>query len=99
MTKTIGPVEFVGNAEIVDGKLNIGGVEIPFRGSKGDGQEFPECFASIYVQRMNDDLSVAEIHIARHDGYAQLELDNQNKEAEEHPLGPEDYWRRKGYDA
>lgn len=76
--------ELVGSAEVVNGHINIGGLEVPYRG--------PEP-ASVYVRRLSSDLSVAEIHIARHDGLAQEQLDRQNEEAEHHPLGPKEYWR------
>ena len=77
------PAEHVGEAQIVDGMLNIGGLEVPFQ----------NCYGSVYVRRMSNDLSVAEIHLARHDGLAQEQLDQQNLEAERYPLGPKEYWR------
>lgn len=49
----------------------------------------------VYVRRASDDLSVIEIHMARHDGLAQEELDRENAEAERYPLGPKEYWRGK----
>lgn len=48
---------------------------------------------SVYVRRDSNDLSVIEIHMARHDGLAQEELDRKNAEAERYPLGPKEYWR------
>lgn len=50
---------------------------------------------AVYVRRLSDDLSVAEIHMTRHDGLAQEELDRENAEAERYPLGPKEYWRGK----
>lgn len=77
------PAEYFGEAQVVDGLLDIGGLKVPFQGGYG----------SVYVRRKSDDLSVAEIHLARHDGFAQEELDHQNLEAERYPLGPKEYWR------
>lgn len=51
--------EYVGEAEVIDGMLDIGGVAIPWRHP-----------ASIYVRRVSSDLSIAEIHIVDHDGMA-----------------------------
>jgi hypothetical protein len=50
---------------------------------------------SVWIRRWADDLSIAEIHMAKHDGYAQEELDMENEEAERYPLGPKEYWRNK----
>ena len=47
----------------------------------------------VYVRRSSADLSLFEVHMARHDGLAQEELDRQNEEAEHHPLGVKEYWR------
>lgn len=80
------PAEFVGMAEIdKDGYLDIGGVKILA----------PWGTVGVYVLRSSDDLSVIEIHMARHDGLAQEELDRENAEAERYPLGPKAYWREK----
>jgi hypothetical protein len=49
----------------------------------------------VYVRRASDDLSVIEIHMARHDGLSQEELDAENAEAERYPLGAKEYWRAK----
>lgn len=76
------PAEYLGEAECVDGHINVGGVLVPFRGATG-----------VYVRRVSSDLSVAEIHLARHDGLAQEELDEQNRQAAAYPLGPKEYWR------
>ncbi len=83
--------EHVGEAVVIDGMLDIGGVVVPFsgHGTSADGPRH----ASVYVRRSSADLTVMEIHIARHDGLAQEALDRQNAEAEEHPLGAKEYWR------
>ena len=82
--------EFVGMAKVWDGVINVGGVEIPWLPAAGfvaRDDDWP-----IYVRRYSSDLRIAEIHIADHDGYAQDELNRQNEEAENHPLGPRAYW-------
>lgn len=81
-TTYILPAEHLGEAAIINGKLEIGGVLIPWNGP-----------ASVYVRRLSSDLSVAEIALARHDGLAQEQLDEQNRQAEIYPLGPREYWR------
>jgi hypothetical protein len=80
------PAEHLGTARAVDGVLNVGGlnVSVPW-GNEGR--------VDVYVRRSSDDLSIIEIHMARHDGLAQEELDEQNRQAEEYPLGPKEYWR------
>lgn len=50
---------------------------------------------SVYVRRFSTDLSVAEIHIAQHDGLSQEELDYENEQAGIYTLGPKEYWRAK----
>ena len=47
----------------------------------------------VYVSRFADDLSIAEIQMAQHDGLAEAELEFQNEQAEIYPLGPKEYWR------
>jgi hypothetical protein len=79
------PAEFVGLAKIADEVLNVGGVEITL------GRH--ACDLPVYVRRKSSDLSVIEVLIAFHDGYAQEELDAQNEEAARYPLGPKEYWR------
>ncbi len=93
--------EFIGNAAHGDdGILRIGtprtdgsGV-VEIRLSKGD---FPGWWytntVGVYVCRFSTDLSVAEIHIAQHDGLASAELEFQNEQADIYPLGPKEYWR------
>lgn len=77
------PAEFVGMAKPKRGFLNVAGVRIPWdRGEVG-----------VYVRRRSSDLSVIEVAIASHGGFAQEELDVKNAEAERYPLGPKEYWR------
>ncbi len=47
----------------------------------------------VYVSRFADDLSIAEIQMAQHDGLAEAELEFQNQQAYVYPLGPKEYWR------
>ncbi len=75
--------EWVGIAEVVDGILDVGGIKI----------DYPNR-ADVYVRRSSKDLSIMEIHIARHDGLAVEWLEHQNEEAEHDPQGPKEYWRR-----
>lgn len=77
------PAEWLGNAEIVDGYVDVGGVKV----------HAPWSMASVYVRRSSSDLSILEIHLARHDGLAQEEFDEQIRQADEYPLGPKEYWR------
>lgn len=86
----LGGVEFVGVGVVKNGKLDIGGVEVPFNGYRGH--------VPIYVRRMiapgqRYDGQVFEIAIAKHDGLAQEELERENQAAEAHPLGRLAYWR------
>lgn len=85
-THYILPAEHVGFAKTEDGILNIGGLEINV------GQWARRGEIGVYVRRDSEDLSIMEIHLARHDGLAQEELDRQNEEAERYPLGPKAYW-------
>ena len=50
-------------------------------------------FDPVYVCRWADDLSIAEIQMAQHDGLSNAELEYQNELAEIYPLGPKEYWR------
>lgn len=77
--------EHVGTAKARDGKLNIGGLEVPW--TAGDNVD-------VYVRRSSADLSIFEIHMAPHDGLANEQLEQQNEEAAHHPLGAKEYWRR-----
>lgn len=70
-------------ADTSDGFLDVGGVRIPWH-RNGEG---------VFVRRISNDLSAIEVHLARHDGLAQEELDEQNRQAEAYPLGPKEYWR------
>jgi hypothetical protein len=100
------PAEHVGEAHHdEDGWLSIGTPDADGNGvvrihlAKGDEPGWWNTnTVSVYVRRYSDDLSVCEIHIARHDGLAQEELDEQNRQAEVYPLGPKEYWRSKGLD-
>lgn len=93
--------EFIGDAaHSDDGILRIGtprsdgsGV-VEIRLTKDDTPRW--CSTNtvpVYVCRWADDLSIAEIQMAQHDGLADGELDYQNEWAERYPLGPKEYWR------
>jgi hypothetical protein len=77
------PAEHVGEAAVVEGFVDVGGVKVPVWGGG----------VHVYVRRSSEDLSVMEICMARHDGLSQEELDEQNRMAEEYPLGAMEYWR------
>jgi hypothetical protein len=96
---TILPAEWVGKAaHDKDGMLTIGTGDkvVKLYLNKGNMPRWwqDEC-VDVYVRRFADDLSICEILIAQHDGYAQEELDMENEEAERYPLGPKEYWRNK----
>ena len=77
------PAEFLGWAELDENRdLDIGGLKIHNPG-----------FLDVYVRRSSADLSIIEIHMARHDGLSQEQLDEQNRQAEVYPLGAKEYWR------
>ena len=78
------PAEHMGQAQVIDGFIDVGGVKVPW-----------VCRADVYVRRRSTDLRVEEILLAQHDGLAQEELDQENEEAERYPLGPKEYWRSK----
>lgn len=83
--------EHVGNAEAPNGELSIGTAD-----ENGDGVvrlQLDWGWYSVFVRRSSSDLSIMEIHMARHDGLAAEELDRQNEEAERYPLGQKEYWR------
>ena len=99
---TILPAEYVGEAgHDAEGNLTIGigdktvTVNLSRTGIDPDG--YPGWWKThtvgVYVRRMSDDLSICEIHMASHDGYAQEVLDEQNRQAQIFPLGPKEYWR------
>lgn len=79
--------EHFGVAVTKDGVLDIGGVKVPYSEHGGT--------VHVYVRRSSSDLSIIEICVARHDGLAQEELNRENGEAEDHPLGAKEYWRSK----
>jgi hypothetical protein len=93
------PAEHVGQAaHDKDGFLTIGtgNKTVKIYLNKGDKPGWWNTgTVDVYVRRMAHDLSVCEILIAQHDGYAQEELDMENEEAERYPLGPKEYWRSK----
>ena len=69
------PAEYIGKIHPDEnGVLTLGELSIPL-GSKWGHTEYG---IGVYVRRSSDDLSVMEIHMARHDGLAQEELDEQN---------------------
>ncbi len=76
------PAELVGYAgHGKDGILRIGSgehiVEPPLTKSDRPGW-WATNTVGVYVRRSSEDLSILEIHIARHDGLAQEELDEEN---------------------
>lgn len=89
-THCILPAEHVGDAQVRDGLLDLGGLKIPMAPwIRGDGM------VNVFVRRDSTDLSVFHILMSRGDGLVQEELDHQNEEAERYPLGPKEYWRSK----
>jgi len=98
-TVTILPAEWVGKAaHDKDGMLTIGTGDkvVKLYLNKGTMPRWwkDEC-VDVYVRRLSSDLSICEILIAQHDGYAVEESNNENNEAERFPLGPKEYWRSK----
>lgn len=75
--------KYVGEAKPHDGFIDVGCVKVAWAAGP----------VGVYVRRVSTDLSVIEIAVARHDGLAQGELDEQNAEAERYPFGPKEYWR------
>jgi hypothetical protein len=98
-TFTILPAEWVGKAaHDKDGILTIGTGDkvVKLYLNKGSMPRWwNDGCVDVYVRRLSTDLSICEILIAQHDGYAQEELDHENEEAERYPLGPKEYWRAK----
>lgn len=89
-THYILPAEYVGDAQVHDGLLDVGGLKIPVAPwVHKDGN------INVFVRRDSKDLSVFNILMSRGDGFAQEELDHQNEEAERYALGPKEYWRSK----
>lgn len=83
--------EYVGEAVVRDGVLDIGGVLVRVTGFINPNVPGGRSL-SVFVRRLSSTLEVAEIALARHDGLAQEELDAQNDEADRYPGGPEAYW-------
>ena len=98
---TILPPEFIGDAaHSDDGILRIGTPQsdgsgvVEIRLTKGGNPRWwTTKTVPVYVRRWADDLSIAEIQMAQHDGLAEAESDYQNECAEIYPLGPKEYWR------
>ena len=99
--RVILPPEFIGEAAHGDdGILRIGtprsdgsGV-VEIRLTKGENPRWWNTkTVPVYVCRWADDLSIAEIQMAQHDGLSNAELEYQNELAEIYPLGPKEYWR------
>lgn len=87
------PAEHFGDAECKDGFLEIGGVKVPFDGFIDHNGKFDRV-APVYVRRYSDaHFTVAEIHIVRHDGLAMEAMAQEDREANEFPAGPKEYWR------
>lgn len=99
MQNKILPAEYMGEAEhSEDGTLTIGCNNNIIKLSLYKGNKpgwWNSKTVSVYVRRFSSDLSIAEIHIAQHDGLAEEALDFQNQEAQRYPLGPKEYWRTK----
>ena len=100
---TILPAKHIGDAKHdADGNLTIGHgndtvtVNLNRHGFPDESVTRPgwweDHHVSVYIRRSSDDLTVLEIHMARHDGLAQEELDEQNRQAAIYPGGPEAYW-------
>lgn len=88
------PAEFVGMMAYEDGKLVLGDLTIEATGYNP---------AAVYVRRMvvkgpDGPPYWREVHSViisvRGDGYAQEELDEQNRRAQVYLLGPKEYWRQ-----
>jgi len=99
--RVILPAEFIGHAAHGDdGILRIGtprsdgsGV-VEIRLIKGDlPRWWNDKTVAVYVRRSAHDLSVVEIQMAQHSGLFDEELEYQNEQAENYPLGPKEYWR------
>lgn len=70
--RTIGRAEYVGEAAVIDGTVNVGGVLVT--GWTVDNGNGPEPFTgtlSVYVRRMTDNGQAAEVALAIHDGPAE----------------------------
>jgi hypothetical protein len=77
------PAEFIGKASHSPaGVLRIGEGEhvVELKLSKGSRPGWwNDSAVSVYVRRLSSDLSIMEIHIARHDGLAAEEMEAQNE--------------------
>ena len=97
--RTVLPAEWVGKAaHDENGFLTIGTGEHTvklFLNKSNKPGWWKDGFVDVYVRRFAHDLSIYEIMIAQHDGYAQEELEQENMEAARYPLGPKEYWRTK----
>lgn len=77
--------EHFGDAAVVDGFVDIGGVKVPWEPNVDTD--------TIYVRRSSEDLSIVEIILARHDLIEDEILMEKEEMAEIYPLGPKEYWR------
>jgi hypothetical protein len=90
------PAECVGVAKIIDGVLDVGGLKIELGRPgyvSGLGDDDPGL--AVYVRRLFHEGSVFDVALSFGDGLAQEELDNENDEAQNYPLGVKEYWRKK----
>lgn len=83
--------EHFGTVQTEGGVLHIEGLEIPYL-------EWHDGKVHVYVRRSSKDLSIMEVHMTRHAGLAEEQLEQQNAEANADPRGPEAYWRDRGYE-
>jgi hypothetical protein len=60
--RIIGPAEYIGEAQITDGHIDVGGLRVPF--------DLAGDHVGVYVRRLSDNGDVAEIALAAHDGLA-----------------------------
>ena len=93
------PAEWVGKAaHDENGILTIGTGDNIVKLSLNKGtmpRWWKDNCVDVYVRRFSHDLSICEIMIAQHDGYAHEEAQMEDYEAERYPLGPKEYWRAK----
>ena len=99
METKILPAEYIGEAEhLEDGTLIIGCnkniIKISLYKNDKPGW-WNSKTVPVYVRRFSSDLSIAEIIIAQHDGLSNEQLEAENQEAENYPLGPKEYWKSK----
>jgi len=79
------PAELFGVAQAENDMLNIGGCLVPLPWY-ADGR------IGVYVRRSSGDLSIIEVHLARHDGLADEENEERHHQAMMHVGGPKAYW-------